>query len=75
LSRLTTTRVRSNLLKKTFNIINGIDKVDKGLFFEIEIGGRRGHSSKLGLYKKRSRLDIRKCSLSNRIVDKWNSLS
>jgi len=30
---------------KLFKIINGIDKVDKSLFFEIDSGGRRGHSS------------------------------
>jgi len=34
-------------LIQTFKIINGIDKVDKLLFFEIDSGGRRGHSSKL----------------------------
>ena len=38
LSRLTTRRVRSDLIQ-TFKIINGIDKVDKSLFFEIESGG------------------------------------
>ena len=46
LSRLTTRRVRSDLIQ-TFKIINGIDKVDKSLFFETDSGGRRGHSSKL----------------------------
>ena len=35
--------------------------------------GRRGHSKKL--YKRKSRLDIRKLAISNRIVDRWNSLS
>jgi len=60
LSRLTKRRVRSNLTK-TFRIINGIDKVDKSMFFKIDSGGRRGHSSKL--FKKCSRLDIRKYAL------------
>jgi len=46
LSRLTTRRVRSDLIQ-TFKNVNGIDKVDKSLFFEIDNGGRRGHSSKL----------------------------
>ena len=36
-------------------------------------GGRRGHSKKL--YKRRSRLDVRKFTFSNRIVDSWNALS
>ena len=62
LSRLTTRKVRSDLIQ-TFKIINGIDKVD--IFFEIDSGGRRGHSSKL--FKKRSRLDNRKYAFSNRI--------
>jgi len=73
LSLLTTRRVRSDLIQ-TFKIINGIDKVDKSLFFEIDSGGRRGHSSKL-FKKKRSGLDIRKYAFSNRSVDKWNSLT
>ena len=58
---------------QTFKITNEIDKVDKSLFFEIDSGGRRGHSSNYS--KKRSRLDIRKYAFSNRTVDKWNSLS
>jgi len=71
LSRLTTRRAGSDLIQ-TFKIINEIDKVDKSLFFEIDSGGRRGHPSKL--FKKCSRLDIRKYAFSNRTVDKWNSL-
>jgi len=55
-------------LIQTFKIINGIYKVDKSLFFKIDSGGRREHSSKL--FKKRSRLDIRKYAFSNRTVDK-----
>jgi len=46
LSSLTTRRVTSDLIQ-SFKIINGIDKVDKSLFFESDSGGRRGHSSKL----------------------------
>jgi len=34
LSRLTTRRIRSDLIQ-TFKIKNGIDKVDKSLFFEM----------------------------------------
>jgi ribonuclease P/MRP protein subunit RPP40 len=33
----------------------------------------RGHSLKM--YKERARLDIRKFSFSNRIVDEWNNLT
>ena len=67
LSSLTTRRVTSDLIQ-SFKIINGIDKVDKSLFFESDSGGRRGHSSKL--FKKCSRLDVRKYAFSNRTVDK-----
>ena len=41
--------------------------------FDFDTGGRRRHSKKL--FKKRCRLDIRKYTFSNRVVDKWNSLS
>ena len=42
------------------------------LMFSTYEGGRRGHSKKL--FKKRTRLDV-KYSFSNRVVDKWNSLT
>ena len=41
-------------------------------FFQFDEGGRRGHSKKL--YKRRSRLDTRKCVFANRITDQWNSV-
>jgi len=40
----------------------------QSLFFEYDKGGRRGHSKKL--FKKMTRLDIKKFSLRNRVVDK-----
>jgi len=43
------------------------------LFFKLDKDGRRGHEHKL--FKKRFRLGMKKFSFSNRIVDKWNSLS
>jgi len=42
-------------------------------FLEYDEGGRRGHSKKL--FKKRTRLDVKKFSFSNRVVDEWNSLT
>ena len=45
----------------------------KQSFFDFDQSGKRGHSKKL--VKRRSRLDIRKFAFSNRIVDRWNSLS
>ena len=43
------------------------------LFFDYDQSGRRGHLK--NLFTRRSRLDIRKFAFSNRIVDRWNSLS
>jgi len=42
-------------------------------FFTFAEGQRRGHSKKL--YKKRSRLDLRKYVFSNRVIDTWNALA
>ena len=47
---------------QTFKIINEIDKVDKSLFFEIDSGGRRGHSSKL--FKK----NVADLTLGNKLM-------
>jgi len=49
----------------TYKIIDGIYNVITELFFDYDQSGRRGHSKKL--FKRRSRLDIRKFALSNRI--------
>jgi len=42
-------------------------------FFEYDEGGRRGHSKKL--FKKRTSLDVKKFLFSNRVAEKWNSLT
>jgi len=62
-------RARSDLLE-AFKIINGHYDITSDTFFEFDDGGRRRHSKKL--FKRRSRLDIRKYVFANRIVDKWN---
>jgi len=48
---------RSDLIE-TFKIINDCYNLNSDLFFTHDEGQRRGHSKKL--YKKRSRLDLRK---------------
>ena len=69
--RLDRRRVRSDLLE-TFKIINGYYDLTYDTFLKFDDAGRRGHSKKL--FKRRSRLDIRKYVFANRIVDKWNVL-
>jgi len=64
-------RLRSDLLE-TFKIINGYYDLTYHTFFKFDDAGRRGHWKKL--FKRRSRLDIRKYVFANRIVGKWNVL-
>jgi len=47
--------------------------MNKGLFFDLDDGGRTGNENKL--FKRRFRLDTRKFVFSNRVVEDWNSLS
>ena len=55
-------------------MLHGIDKVDKDKFFTVNrYSARRGHALKL--LKKRSRLQVRANSFSNRVVDSWNSFT
>jgi len=65
-------RIRSDLVK-TLKILNGFYNINKGLFFDLDDGGCRGHEKKL--FKRRFRLDIRKFVFSNRVDDNWNALS
>ena len=65
-------RLRGDLIE-TYKILTGKEKINSEQLFQkattIEL---RGHSLKL--YKKSSRLDIRKYFFSQRIVDYWNKL-
>lgn len=59
---------------EVFKILNGIDHCDKVKLFQQQEGSRtRSHPFKL--YKKRFRLDIRRYTFSQRIIDHWNNLS
>jgi len=66
-------RVRSDLIE-VLTYINGGCRptIDADIFFAYDQGNRRDHSQKL--YKRRSRLDIRKFVFGNRVTDKWNNL-
>jgi len=69
--RLDRRRVIRDLLE-TFKIINGYYDLTVDTFLKFDDAGRRGHSKKL--FKRRSRLGIRKYVFANRIVGKWNVL-
>ena len=66
LMRLNTRRLRSDLVE-TFKITNGNYSIDAEHFFEFDDGNRRGHSKKL--FKRRSRLNLRKFVFGNRVID------
>ena len=56
-----------------FKNMTKIDRVDpEALFERADHTGTRGHSQKL--FRKRSRLELRASSFSQRIVHDWNSL-
>ena len=53
--------------------MQGYEKLNKDIFFRIKNDSRtRGHS--LALVKCHSRLDIRNCTFSQRVVNDWNKL-
>jgi len=65
-------RLRGDLIE-TYKILTGKEKTNsEQLFQKATTIDLRGHSLKL--YKKSSRLDIRKYFFSQRIVDYWNKL-
>jgi len=64
---------RNRDLIESHKIKNNIYNVNADIFFKFDQGGKIGHSRKL--FKRRSKLDVRKYVFSNRIVNKWNSLS
>jgi hypothetical protein len=59
---------------ETYKIPTGREKVDNGSLFTMAENqhGLRGHSRKLN--RTRSRLDIRKHTFSQRVVNGWNRL-
>jgi len=73
LTTLETRRIRGDLIE-VFKIIKGFEDINRDMFFEeSQMDELRGHSEKL--FKKRSRLDIRKCFFTNRVINEWNALS
>jgi len=65
LTRLDKRSIRSDLVE-TFKIRNGFYNINKGLFSDLDDGGRRSHEKKL--FKGRFHLDTRKFVFNNRVV-------
>ena len=76
IQRLTTLearRLRGDQIE-VFKILNGYENIDRNIFFTVKEERRtRGHG--VTFAKKQCRLDIRKCSFSQRTVNEWNILS
>ena len=56
-----------------FKIVSGYEDVDRHMFFKLKEGSRtREH--KAALVKEQCRLDTRKYSFSQRVINEWNIL-
>ena len=72
LTTLEERRVRGDMIE-TYKIITGKEQVDHEKFFKI-IPDRRGRHTKK-IYRKRSRLNVRRNFFSQRVGPIWNNLS
>ena len=56
-----------------FKIVNGYEDVDRNMFFKLkECSRTRGHE--VASVKEQCRLDMRKYSFSQRVINEWNKL-
>ena len=70
LTTLETRRLSGDQIE-VFEIVNGYENVDRNMFFKPKEGSRtRGH--KAALVKEQCRLDMRKYSFSQRVINEWN---
>ena len=72
---LTTPKTRRLRRDQTevFKTVNGYEDVDRNMFFKLKESRRtRGH--KVALVKEQYRLDMRKYSFSQRVINEWNKL-
>ena len=72
LTTLETRRV-STYQFKVSKILNGYENVDTDIVFSLKKDRTRGHE--ISLVKDQCRLDIRKCSFSQKTINEWNRLS
>ena len=72
LTTLETRRLRGDQIE-VFKIVNGYEDIDRNMFFKLKEGSRtRGY--KAALLKEQCRLDMRKYSFSQRVINEWNKL-
>ena len=72
LTTLETRRLRGDQIE-VFKIVNGYEDVYRNMFLKLKEGSRtKGH--KAALVKEHSRLDMRKYSFSQRVLNEWNKL-
>ena len=58
---------------EVFKTVNGYEDVDRNMFFKLkECSRTRGHKAPLA--KEQCRLDMRKYSFSQRVINEWNKL-
>ena len=57
-----------------FKIVNGYEDVDRNMFFKLKEDNSRTRGHKAALFKEQCRLDMRKYSFSQRVINKWNKL-
>ena len=72
LPRLYDRRVRGDMIE-TFKIMSGKEKLDSRKLFQPSTFRGRSHSKKI--YRKFSRLNVRKNWFTQRVIPKWNSLT
>ena len=57
---------------EVFKIVNDYEDVDRNIFFKLKEGSRtRGHKAAI---VKECRLDMRKYSFSQMVINEWNKL-
>jgi hypothetical protein len=73
LTTLEARRQRGDLIE-VYKILTGKENIEYGSFFQLASSEREMRGHELKLYHRRSRLDIRKFSFSQRVVKVWNKL-
>ena len=69
---LETRRLRGDQIE-VFKIMNGYEDVDRNMFFKLIEGSRTG-GHQTALVREQCKLDMRKYSFSQRVINEWNKL-